>query len=321
MLMSITELIQDLVGAMFTSNTESGITVAYEDSDGTIDLTVATQSDNNFTTTLKNKLDAIEASATADQSNAEIRTAVEAATDSNVFTDADHSKLNAIEASATADQTNTEIRTAVEAASDSNVFTDADHSKLNAIEASATIIDGRAAYSTQEEAEEAAKDIGCEGYHTHDYEGDTWYMPCEKHNMAEVGPKGGVRKSPKAPKSDTPNPSPKGKGTAKGDASGKTGAKVSAKDRATLQNKADEFNKKYKEKLGYGVTVGMLASVFQRGLGAFNTSHSPNVKSASQWAFARTNAFLYLIKNGRPENAKYTTDYDLLPKKHPKSSK
>ncbi len=84
------------------------------------------------------KLDTIESNATADQSNAEIRTAVEAATDSNVFTDADHSKLNAIEANATADQTNAEIRTAVEAASDSNVFTDADHSKLNGIEAGAT---------------------------------------------------------------------------------------------------------------------------------------------------------------------------------------
>jgi len=44
------------------------------------------------------KLDTIETSATADQSDAEIRTAVEAATDSNVFTDADHTKLNAIEA-------------------------------------------------------------------------------------------------------------------------------------------------------------------------------------------------------------------------------
>tara|TARA_R100001463_G_scaffold20385_2_gene49697 strand:+ start:9621 stop:10964 length:1344 start_codon:yes stop_codon:yes gene_type:complete len=138
---------------------------------------------------------------------------------------------------------------------------------------------------------------------------------------AKVGPKGGITKSPKAPKSGTPNKNPKGKGSAKGNAKGKTGAKVSAKDRATLQNKADDFNKRYKEKLGYGVTVGMLASVFQRGLGAFNTSHSPNVKSASQWAFARTNAFLYLVKNGRPQNAKYTTDYDLLPKKHPKSSK
>lgn len=82
------------------------------------------------------KLDAVEASATADQTNAEIRTAVEAASDSNVFTDADHSKLNAIEASATADQTDAQIRTAVEAASDSNVFTDADHTKLNGVAAS-----------------------------------------------------------------------------------------------------------------------------------------------------------------------------------------
>ena len=140
-------------------------------------------------------------------------------------------------------------------------------------------------------------------------------------DLAEVGPKGGVRKSPKAPKSDTPNPNPKGKGTAKGDASGKRGAKVSAKDREALQKKADDFNERYKEKLGYGITVGMLASVFQRGLGAFNTSHSPNVKSASQWAHARVNAFMYLVRNGRPQNAKYTTDYDLLPAKHPKSKK
>tara|TARA_R100000951_G_scaffold35619_1_gene30146 strand:- start:599 stop:2086 length:1488 start_codon:yes stop_codon:yes gene_type:complete len=194
-------------------------------------------------------------------------------------------------------------------------------SKLKGLEASATIIDGRAAYSTMEEAEEAAKDIGCSGYHTHDVEGKTWYMPCESHNLAEVGPKGGIKSSPKAPKSGTKNPNPKGKGSAKGDASGKTGAKVSAKDRATLQNKANDFNKRYKEKLGYGATVGALASVFQRGLGAFNTSRSPRVKSASQWAFARVNAFLYLLKNGRPQNPKYTTDYDLLPNKHPKSSK
>ena len=59
----------------------------------------------------------------------------------NNFTNADHSKLNAIEASATADQTNAEIKAAVEAATDSNTFTDADHSKLNAIEASADVTD------------------------------------------------------------------------------------------------------------------------------------------------------------------------------------
>jgi hypothetical protein len=55
------------------------------------------------------KLDGIEASATADQTNAEIRTAVEAATDSNVFTDADHTKLDGIETAATADQTKADI--------------------------------------------------------------------------------------------------------------------------------------------------------------------------------------------------------------------
>jgi len=74
-------------------------------------------------------------------SNSDIATAVEAASDSNTFTDADHGKLNAIEASATADQTNAEIVAAVEAGTDSNTFTDADHSKLNAIEASADVTD------------------------------------------------------------------------------------------------------------------------------------------------------------------------------------
>jgi len=67
----------------------------------------------------------------------DIAAAVEGASDSNKFTDADHTKLNAIEANATVDQTNAEIRTAVEAASDSNVFTDADHTKLNGVAASA----------------------------------------------------------------------------------------------------------------------------------------------------------------------------------------
>jgi hypothetical protein len=87
------------------------------------------------------KLDGIEASATADQTAAEIRTLVDSATDSNVFTDADHSKLDGIETGATGDQTNAEIRAAVEAATDSNVFTDADHTKLNGIEASADVTD------------------------------------------------------------------------------------------------------------------------------------------------------------------------------------
>jgi len=104
-------------------------------------ITIDNVTENNFTDTLKTKLDGIEASATADQTDAQIRAAVEAATDSNVFTDADHSKLNAIEANATADQSNAEIKTAYEANSDTNAFTDADHSKLDGIEASADVTD------------------------------------------------------------------------------------------------------------------------------------------------------------------------------------
>ena len=208
------------------------------------------------------------------------------------------------------------------------------------------IIDDRLAYSTQEKAEEMAKNIGCDGFHIHEFEDKEWFMPCEKHVMkkykcpkgykkdyqkhkcvkkkdsyAEIGERGGIRKSPKAPASGTPNPNPKGKGTAKGDASTSRGAKVSKKDEASLQKKADDFNERYKDKLGYGVTVGQLKSVFQRGLGAFNVSHSPKIKSPSAWAQARVNAYLYLVKNGRPQNPKYTGDFDLLPSKHPKSPK
>lgn len=139
-----------------------------------------------------------------------------------------------------------------------------------------------------------------------------------KLEFAEVGERGAIKESDKAPKSDTPNKDPKGEGTAKGDASSTRGAVVTERVEESLKKKSDEFNERYKDKLGYGVNVGMLKSVYQRGVGAFNTSHSPNVTSAEQWAMARVNAFLYLIKEGRPENAKYTTDYDLLPSKHPK---
>ena len=143
----------------------------------------------------------------------------------------------------------------------------------------------------------------------------------ELDKFAEIGERGGVRPSKKAPKSGTPNKNPKGKGTAKGDAGNTRSAKVTKEQEATLKKKSDEFNERYKEKLGYGANIGALKAVFQRGLGAFNTSHSPKVKSAEQWAFARVNAFLYLIKNGRPENSKYTGDFDLLPKGHPKKPK
>jgi len=109
----------------------------------------------------KTKLDGIESSATADQTDAEIRAAVEAATDSNVFTDADHTKLNGIEAGA--DVTDTTNVTAAGALMDSELtdlagvkgvtistlqekpsegaFANGDKTKLDGIEASADVTD------------------------------------------------------------------------------------------------------------------------------------------------------------------------------------
>jgi len=145
-------------------------------------------------------------------------------------------------------------------------------------------------------------------------------MKQHEGHFAKVGERGAIVASDKAPKGGTPNKNPKGEGTAKGDASGK-GAEVTAEQEATLQNKVDEFNAKDSNTRNGRATLGQLKSVFQRGLGAFNVSHSPVIKSASQWAFARVNAFLYLLKNGRPENPKYVTDNDLLPNKHPKAGK
>ena len=85
------------------------------------------------------KLDAIESSATADQTAAEIRTLVESASDSNVFTDADHTKLDGIETAATADQTGAEIKTAYEGEANTNAFTDAEKTKLTGIATGAEV--------------------------------------------------------------------------------------------------------------------------------------------------------------------------------------
>jgi len=46
------------------------------------------------------------------------------------------------------------------------------------------MIDGKPVFDTIEEALASAKTLGCEGYHTHDYEGKEVYMACEGHQEA-----------------------------------------------------------------------------------------------------------------------------------------
>jgi len=126
------------VNSASTSRTNLGLAIGsdVQAHSAVLDATTA-----SYTTAEETKLAGIEASATADQSAAEIKTAYESNADTNAFTDADHTKLDGIEASATADQTAGEIKTAYESNADTNAFTDADHTKLDGIEASADVTD------------------------------------------------------------------------------------------------------------------------------------------------------------------------------------
>jgi hypothetical protein len=85
-----------------------------------------------------------------------------------------------------------------------------------------------------------------------------------------------------------------------------------------LQNKMEKFNKKAPD--GRKATMAVLKAVYRRGAGAFSTSHRPD-QNRNSWAMARVNAYLHLLSSGSPKNSKYTTDNDLLPKAHPKSTR
>jgi len=182
------------------------------------------------------------------------------------------------------------------------------------------------------EAAKRAKELGLTGVHKH---GDKQFMPGKTHEeyMAAVkkskaeevasyadhaeadepGPKD-PRRTP-APKKDQKKGSKKNKPDSAKDGKGKI--TFSKEVTAQLQAKVKEHNAKGK---GSKATLGMLKAVYRRGAGAFSTSHAPKM-SRHGWAIARVNAFLKLLRTGRPSNPKYTTDNDLLPKGHPRKSK
>jgi hypothetical protein len=88
---------------------------------------------------------------------------------------------------------------------------------------------------------------------------------------------------------------------------------------ASLKEKVESHNKSVSAD-GKRVTLSMLKAVYRRGAGAFSTSHRPD-QNRNSWAMGRVNAFLHLVKSGSPSNSKYTTDNDLLPKSHAKSTR
>jgi len=94
---------------------------------------------------------------------------------------------------------------------------------------------------------------------------------------------------------------------------------LSDQTETALRNKVESHNEEYSDDEGKRVTYRMLKSVYNRGGGAYDDSHREGM-SRQQWSMARVNAFLYLLRNGNPENDAYVQDNDLLPEEHPRSS-
>lgn len=134
------------------------------------------------------------------------------------------------------------------------------------------------------------------------------------HAEADKPGKDDPRRTP-APKKDQKRGSKKNKPDSAKNPSGKI--TFSKEVTAQLSKKAADHNAKGK---GSKATLGMLKAVYRRGAGAFSTSHAPKM-SRHGWAIARVNAFLTLLRTGKPSNSAYTQDNDLLPKGHPKKSK
>ena len=85
-----------------------------------------------------------------------------------------------------------------------------------------------------------------------------------------------------------------------------------------LENKAKEHNDDVNQAKTKTTTKFRLAVVYWRGVGAYKTnpeSVRPTVSSAAQWAMARVNSFLYVLRNGKFKSGKHDTD--LLPQGHP----
>ena len=137
--------------------------------------------------------------------------------------------------------------------------------------------------------------------------------PENKSKSDKPGPKD-PRRTP-APKKDQKKGSKKNKPDSAKNPSGKI--TFSKEVTAQLANKVKEHNAKGK---GSKATLGMLKAVYRRGAGAYSTSHAPKM-SRHGWAIARVNAFLTLLRTGRPSNSGYKQDNDLLPKGHPRKSK
>jgi len=175
-----------------------------------------------------------------------------------------------------------------------------------------TLMSLRQQIRTSELADSSEKKPAPEGYH---YMPDGTLMKDSEHDDEAAAKKKRTKAQTPAPKKDRIKGSKK---NPKGSAAGGKKITFSKEIETGLQNKVDKHNKTASK--GRKATLRMLKAVFRRGAGAYSTSHRPG-KSRNQWAYARVNAFLRLLKSGKPSKSAYVQDNDLLPASHPRSTK
>ena len=127
-------------------------------------------------------------------------------------------------------------------------------------------------------------------------------MENESHSAKRPGPKSSAQTPAKK--------SEKKKGSSKNKpgSAGEKGSKITFSDRVleSLKMKVKEHNAKYSKK----VTLSQLKKVYRRGAGAFSSSHRPG-KSRGQWAMARVNMFLKMVRGGKVKDSYRKADQDV----------
>ena len=124
--------------------------------------------------------------------------------------------------------------------------------------------------------------------------------------LSEAAKRGGPKSGAQTPA----KPSEQKKGSDKnksGSAGGKGGSiTFSEKVVTSLKNKVKEHNDKSSKK----VTLGQLKKIYRRGAGAFSSSHRPG-KTRGQWAMARVNMFLKMVRGGKVKKSYRAADQDV----------
>lgn len=118
------------------------------------------------------------------------------------------------------------------------------------------------------------------------------------------------RSGPKSGAQTPAKPSERKKGSSKNEkgSAGKDGKKITFSEKVVtaLKNKVKEHNEKHSKK----VSLTQLKKVYRRGAGAFSSSHRVG-KTRGQWAMARVNMFLKMVRGGKVKKSYRAADQDI----------